>query len=105
MRIGRWSVINGNRAMRRVINDGLISLAAVVVLLVMLVSIDPRVRDTLRQMIAPPTGASGITGVGTKLGDISMVMLKAAHDHSVENAPLVIFSVAATILVLFMLRT
>lgn len=91
--------------MRRVINDGLISLAAVIVLLVMLVSIDPRVRDTLRNMVAPPTGTSGIAGVGTKLGDVSMVMLKAAHDHSVENAPLVIFSVAATILVLFMLRT
>ena len=91
--------------MRRGINDGLISLAAVVVLLVMLVSIDPRVRDMLRNMVAPPTGAAGIAGVGTKLGDVSMVMLKAAHDQSVENAPLVVFGVAATILVLFMLRT
>ncbi len=91
--------------MRRGINDGLISLAAVVVLLVMLVSIDPRVRDMLRNMLAPPTGASGIAGAGAKLGDISMVMLKAAHDQSVENAPLVVFGVAATILVLFMLRT
>ena len=91
--------------MRRVINDGLVSLAAVVMLLVALVSIDARVRDALRNMIAPPKGSSGIAGVGTQLGDITMVMLKAAHDHSVENAPLVIFSVAATVLALFMLRT
>jgi hypothetical protein len=33
------------------------------------------------------------------------VVLSAARDHSIDNAPLMIFALAATVLVLFMLRT
>jgi hypothetical protein len=35
----------------------------------------------------------------------SSVILQALQDHGIANAPLMIFALAATVLVLFMLRT
>jgi hypothetical protein len=53
---------------------------------------------------APPSTAR-IADAGAQIENVSTVMFKAARYQSVEHAPLVIFGVAATILVLFMLRT
>ena len=91
--------------MRRVINDALISLGALVVLLVALVSIDDRVRERAMQLVTTPPSSAEITRAGTQIESVSTVLFKAARYQSVEHAPLVIFGVAATILVLFMLRT
>lgn len=88
--------------MRRVFGDAVISLCAVLALLLMLVSVDPRVR----YQIASVWGGSGAsTSVGKDLDEIFTVVLSAIHDHSIANAPLMIFALAATLLVLFMLRT
>ena len=99
------SVNKGNRTMRRVVSDALISLGAVLLLLVALVSIDDRVKERVEGLVFSPPNSSQITGVGAQIQSVSTVMYKAARDHSVENAPMVIFGVAAVVLVGFMLRT
>lgn len=89
--------------MRRVIGDALISLGSVLVLLLLLVSVDPRVREQVAGALT-----SGSPTVGTVRGQaraVTSVVVSAARDHSIDQAPLMIFAVAATVLVVVMLRT
>jgi hypothetical protein len=87
--------------MKRVLGDAVISLGAVLALLLMLVSVDPRVR----YQIASMWGGAGTSSVSRDLGEISTVLLASVQAHGIDNAPLMIFALAATVLVLFMLRT
>jgi hypothetical protein len=91
--------------MRRVISDALISLGALVLLLVLLVSIDDRVRERVTQMVTSPPSSAEIAGAGAQIENVSVVLFRAARDQSVDHGPMVIFAVAAVVLVLFMLRT
>lgn len=86
---------------RRVLGDAVISLCALLALLLMLVAIDPRVRV----QVASAWGGSTSTSVSKDMREISTVVLSAIQDRGIDNAPLMIFALAATILVLFMLRT
>ena len=90
--------------MRRRLNDVVISVLALSVLALMLISVDPRLRDQIQTTVnAPPT--STIRTVTHQVQDVSKVVVRAAEDHSLANAPMVIFGIAATVLVVFMLRT
>ena len=91
--------------MRRASSDALISLGALVLLLIALVSIDDRIRERVERLLTAPPSSAEIVGVGNDIENVSSVMFRAARSQSVEHAPLVIFGVAAGILVLFMLRT
>ena len=86
---------------RRVFGDAVISFCALLALLLMLVAIDPRVRV----QVASAWGGSTSTSVSKDLREISTVVLSAIQDRGIDNAPLMIFALVATILVLFMLRT
>ena len=90
--------------MRRAFGDAMISLSAVLLLLIMLVTIDPRVREQMSEVWGSP-GSSAVTSISSQVREVSTVVLTAARDHSIDNAPLMIFALAATVLVLFMLRT
>jgi len=74
-------------------------------LLVALVSIDERVRERVERLVTTPPSSSEIVGVGAEIENVSTLVYKAARDQSVEHAPMVIFAVAAVVLVGFMLRT
>jgi hypothetical protein len=89
--------------MRRAFGDAMISLCAVLLLLMMLVTIDPRVREQLSGVWG--SSASPVATISSQVREITSVVLSAARDHSLDNAPLMIFALAATVLVLFMLRT
>jgi hypothetical protein len=90
--------------MRRRLNDAVISIIALSVLLLMLMSVDPRLRDQVQTTLnTPPT--STISSVTHDVRDMSKVVVRAAEDHSLANGPMVIFGIAATVLVVFMLRT
>jgi hypothetical protein len=90
--------------MRRRFHDVMISVLALSVLLVMLAALDPRVRDQVQTTLnTPPT--STIRSVTNEVNNVSKVVVRAAEDHSLANAPMVIFGVAAAVLVVFMLRT
>ena len=64
-----------------------------------------RVRERVTDLLTSPPSSAEIAGVGAQVAQGVDVVYKAARDQSVEHAPLVIFGVAATVLVLFMLRT
>lgn len=87
--------------MRRLFTDALISAGGLLVLLIALVSVDDRVRDYI---VGSVRGVS-VAGTGAQIGDMGSIVLEAALDQSLAHAPLAIFSVAAAVLVLFMLRT
>jgi hypothetical protein len=91
-------------AMRRVFGDALVSIGTLVVLLLALVSVDARVRERVSNALFNPS-LSELADTGSQLRDLSMVVFSAAKDQSVEHAPLMIFAAAATVLVLFMVRT
>ncbi len=99
------SVTKGKKTMRRVVSDALISLGAVLILLVALVSIDERVRERVERLVTTVPSSSQIGGVGADIENMSTLIYKAARDQSVEHAPMVIFAVASAVLVLFMVRT
>lgn len=90
--------------MRRAFGDAMISLCALLLLLLMLVTIDPRVREQVSGVWASP-GSSAVASVSSQVRNVSTVLMSSARDHSIDNAPLMIFALAATVLVLFMLRT
>lgn len=90
--------------MRRAFGDALISAAALVVLLVGLVAIDDRVRDRVLSVIRTGEVSSSVGSVTSIASDVGGVLLMAARDQSLDHAPLAVFVVAATALVLAMLR-
>ena len=90
--------------MRRSFVEALMSAGAVMLLLLALVAIDPRVREQISERFASRPSIE-LTSAENHVRDLSHVMAKAARDKSLAHAPLLIFTLAGTVLVLFMLRT
>ena len=90
--------------MRRVFGDALISAAALAVLVVGLVAIDERVRDRVSLMIRTGDVSSSFGSATSLVGNVADVLILAARDQSLDHAPLAVFVVAATALVLAMLK-
>ena len=90
--------------MRRVLGEALMSAATVAVLLMALVAFDDRVREQLsQQFMAKPSVQ--LASAGYQVRNITSVIAEAARDQSRQHAPMLLFSLAAAVLVLFMLRT
>ncbi len=90
--------------MRRGFVEALMSAGAVILLLLILVAIDPRLREEIaRPFSSRPSVA--LSSAGSRVRDAGRAVAKAARDKSLANAPLLIFGLSATVLVLFMLRT
>src|SRR5439155_26881907 len=91
-------------AMRRVLGEALISAATVAVLLMALVAFDDRVREQLSQRFTAKPSVQ-LASAGYQVRNITSVIAEAARDQSREHAPMLLFSLAAAVLVVFMLRT
>jgi hypothetical protein len=90
--------------MRRQLLEGLTSVGAVVILLLLLIAMDDRVRDQVSlRVVAHP--AVELASAGRQVRDLTTVISEAARYQSIGHAPLLIFTMAATVLMLFMLRT
>lgn len=90
--------------MRRAFGEALMSAGVLAVLLLLLVAVDDRVREQISlRFSAPP--AVQLANVGARARDLTSVVMEVARDQSIEHAPLLIFVLAATVLVMFMLRT
>ena len=83
--------------------QGLASVAVFGAVLLMLVSVDDRVRDRFSEVVG--SGGNGLTPWGDRIGDLGNALMSAIRYQSIENAPLLIFAAAGAILVAFMLRT
>ena len=84
---------------------GFTAIAGAGALILGLAIVDERVRMQLGRVVSgrPPTAE--IRSLTDQLQDLLRVTWQAIQDQSVENAPLVIFSIAALVLVLWMTRT
>jgi hypothetical protein len=91
--------------MRRPVFGVLSAAGGVIAVLLGLAAIDVRVRDQIMQMINGRAPSGELVAVGNRMQDLATIMLQAVQDQSIEHAPLVIFALAAVILVMFMLRT
>jgi len=90
--------------MSRGIGEAAVSVGALGALLMTLVAVDDRVREQVTVRFSG--GASQqLTAAGSHVRDLGGVIMDALRDQSIEHAPLLIFVLAATVLVLFMLRT
>jgi len=89
---------------RRVVGDALISIAAPIVLLTVLVAIDTRVRDHVVGLVKDDRWSSDVASMNAELRNVASVIAMTARERSLDNAPMAVFAVAGTALVLAMLR-
>ncbi len=90
--------------MRRAFNDALLSVGAIAVVLLVLVAIDERVRGALSmRFVSHP--AQSLAAAGNSAQTLTAVITQAARDQGLAHAPLLVFVLAASVLVVFMLRT
>ena len=89
--------------MRRAFGEALMSAGTVAVLLLALVAVDSRVRDEISRRVSRPTVE--LADAGQHVRDLTSVIAEVARDQSLQHAPLLIFALAAAVLVLLMLRT
>jgi hypothetical protein len=91
--------------MRRPFTGALPAAGGVAALIAGLAAIDERVRDQIVMLVRGGGPSREIVTVGNRFQELVMILVQAVRDQSIEHAPLVIFALAAMILVLFMLRT
>lgn len=91
--------------MRRVYGDVLGSLAALAVIVAALLAVDDRVREQVALRFTGAASKADLVHAGARVRDLTVVVFDAARDQSLEHAPLMIFVLAASVLLLFMLRT
>jgi hypothetical protein len=91
--------------MRRAFVDAMMTAGGALALVLALVLLDDRVRERIMLVLDPHHPGAALLGLGERVSEAMAILLVAARAQSLEHAPLVIFALAATVLVLFMLRT
>jgi hypothetical protein len=91
--------------MRRALTDAMITAGSALALVLGLVLLDDRVRDQISALADPRHPRAALDNIGHYAGDVLAIVFVAARNQSIDHAPLVIFALAATVLVLFMFRT
>ena len=91
--------------MRRAIGDAMMTAGSALTLVLALVLLDDRVRDQISAVVDPRHPGAALADLGHHANQIAAIVAVAARNQSIDHAPLVIFALAATVLVLFMLRT
>ena len=91
--------------MQRRFSEFLISAGALVALIVVLAAFDGRVREQIELRLAAGSASEQVADAGGVVRDLAAVIFDAVRDQSIQHAPLVIFVLAATTLLEFMLRT
>lgn len=90
--------------MRRAIGDVVGSIICLGVVLAALITVDGRVRQRVSLLFTEAAGNRGESW-GRRIEEVAGIVMQAARDQSIENAPLLLFTVTAAVLVIFMLRT
>jgi len=90
--------------MRRKYKEIVMSVGAVGLLLLVLVSFDERVkREVSRRWHAGPSAE--VTEFGHTARQLSTVVVQAARDQGLAHTPILVFVVAGSVLLFFMTRT
>ncbi|MBI4888030.1 MAG: hypothetical protein HY824_13125 [Acidobacteria bacterium] len=89
---------------RRFCGDALISMSVLTLVLGVLVSVDERVRDRV-WLAAAGAASSDSAGLAAPLRAAASTVVDAARAQSVDHAPLMVFVLVATVLLLALVRT
>jgi hypothetical protein len=89
---------------RQLFKDALVSAGALVIVVIALTAIDGRVRAQVGAAVSGAASPQAVAGAGGKVRYLAGVVTSAAREQSINHAPMVIFVVAATVLVTFTLR-
>jgi hypothetical protein len=90
--------------MRRAVGEMLMSAGTVAILLFALVVFDPRIREQISRRVATQP-ANELASTGRYVESLSRVVVSVARQQAGANGPLLIFTLAGAVLVIFMLRT
>lgn len=91
--------------MRRAIVEALISMAALVILLAVLIAIDPRLREHAHSVVMrKDTIVADVSRMNADTRDTMATLRWSAREHGLDQAALAVFIVVATGLVVGMLR-
>jgi len=88
--------------MNRGLRQTLVSVGIFGAILFALVSVDARVRDRFRELVA---SGDGLSPWGDRLGDLVGALTSAVRHQSIENAPMLFFAVVGGLLFVFMARS
>ncbi len=80
------------------------SVLCLMAVLATLVAVDSRVHDRFSALVSQAS-SDGVTTWGERAGAFSDAVMQAARDRSIDQAPLLVFTVVAGALLFFMLRT
>ena len=92
-------------AIQRSLNGALTAVASTTTLLVGLAVLDNRVREQFVSWYNGRGPSGELLTASSWIQNLLHVVMQAIRDQSMERAPLVIFALAAVVLLLFMLRT
>jgi phage tail tape-measure protein len=81
--------------------EGVLSAAVFGAILFALVSVDPRVEAQVTDLLR----SASATSLSDRLGDLGGALWSAARDHSIDQAPLLVFATVGTVLTLAMLKS
>ena len=90
------------RVTRRAFSEALLSAGSVAILLLALMTIDDGLREQLSERFAI---GNPVEFAGDNLRNLTAVVVQAVRHQSLAHAPLVVFALAAALLVVLMLRT
>jgi|tagenome__1003787_1003787.scaffolds.fasta_scaffold20847590_2 hypothetical protein len=90
--------------MRKGFGEAVLSVGTITVVLLILIGMDANVRSEFSMRFLSNPGQQ-LQSAGHSASALTSVIARAAHDQSIAHAPMLIFALAATVLVLFMLRT
>jgi hypothetical protein len=84
------------------LRDYAISSGVFGIVLFILVSTDPRVREHVSDLLV---GTSTISPWGDRLSDLGSALWIALKDQSIDNAPMLVFVTVGAVLTLFMFKS
>lgn len=84
------------------VREAIVSPAVFAGVLLMLASVDERVRERFGYVVS---SGDGLAPWGDRLADLGEALMSAVRYQSIENAPLVIFASVSVVLVFFMFRS
>jgi hypothetical protein len=93
------------QTMRHPLRGGLTAISGLVALVGTLAFVDARVRDQLAALFTSRGPTDEVRAFGEQLETLGLIVVEAVRDQSLDHAPMVIFAIAALVLVLFMTRT
>jgi hypothetical protein len=88
---------------RRSFGETIVSMAALGALLTAIVLMDDRVRDQVSMRFGGSSASVEWHNVTVQAREIGHVVMMAARDHGLEHGPVLLFAIAAVVLVVLML--